>query len=100
MHSETSKTIPTSSWQAKKRFCARARCVSHCAAQDFFDGKMWNAYSRSLVTKEGGAAKVSILTMKNGIVTRGVLYDIPKLKGVPYLDGIRESGTCQTRTAQ
>jgi kynurenine formamidase len=55
-------------------------------AHMFFDGKMWNGYSRNLVTKQGGAAKVSILTMKNGIVTRGVLYDIPKLKGVPYLE--------------
>jgi kynurenine formamidase len=55
-------------------------------AHVFFDGKMWNGYSRSLITKQGGAAKVSILTMKNGIVTRGVLYDIPKLKGVPYLE--------------
>lgn len=28
--------------------------------------------------------------MKNDIVTRGVLYDMPKLKGVPYLGpGIR-----------
>jgi kynurenine formamidase len=52
----------------------------------FFDGKMWNGYSRNLVTKEGGAAKVSILTMKSGILTRGVLYDIPRLKGVPYLE--------------
>ncbi len=55
-------------------------------AHMFFDGKMWNGYSRNLVTKEGGAAKVSILTMKSGILTRGVLYDIPKLKGVPYLE--------------
>ncbi len=55
-------------------------------AHIFFDGKMWNGYSRNLVTKQGGASKVSILTMKNGIVTRGVLYDIPKLKGVPYLE--------------
>ena len=49
-------------------------------AHMFFDGKMWNGYSRNLVTKQGGASKVSILTMKNGIVTRGVLYDIPGLK--------------------
>ncbi len=55
-------------------------------AHMFFDGKMWNGDSRSLVTKQGGAAKNSILTMKNGIVTRGVLYDIPRLKGVPYLE--------------
>ena len=56
-------------------------------AHVFFGGRMWNGYPVSeLVTKQGGAAKNSILTMKNGIVTRGVLYDIPKLKGVPYLE--------------
>lgn len=55
-------------------------------AHMFFDGKMWNGDSRGLVTKQGGAAKNSILTMKNGIVTRGVLYDIARLKGVPYLE--------------
>ncbi len=55
-------------------------------AHVFFNGKMWNGYPvAGLVTKEGGAGKASILTMKNGIVTRGVLYDIPRLKGVPYL---------------
>ena len=55
-------------------------------AHVFFDGKMWNGAPKTLVTKEGGAARNSILTMKNGIVTRGVLYDIPKLKGVDYLE--------------
>jgi kynurenine formamidase len=56
-------------------------------AHVFFAGKMWNGYPVSeLVTKEHGAARNSILTMKSGIVTRGVLYDIPKLKGVPYLE--------------
>jgi kynurenine formamidase len=48
---------------------------------------MWNGYPvADLVTLKGGAAKNSILTMKQGIVTRGVLYDIPRLKGVPYLE--------------
>src|SRR6202171_5563249 len=55
-------------------------------AHVFFDGKMWNGYPKSLVTKQSGATKSSIMTMKNGIVTRGVLYDIPKLKGLPYLE--------------
>src|SRR5262249_2770286 len=56
-------------------------------AHVFFDGKMWNGDSvADLVTMNGGAAKNSILTMKEGIVTRGVLYDIAKLKGVPYLE--------------
>jgi kynurenine formamidase len=55
-------------------------------AHRFFDGKMWNGYAVSgVVTKEGGAARNSVLTMKDGILTRAVLYDIPRLKGVPYL---------------
>ena len=56
-------------------------------AHVFFDGKMWNGYDiDGLVTMKDGAKKNSIMTMKNGIVTRGVLYDIPRLKGVPWLE--------------
>ena len=56
-------------------------------AHIFFDGKMWDGYDvEDLVTMERGAAKNSILNLKDGIVTRGVLYDIPRLKGVPYLE--------------
>ncbi len=56
-------------------------------AHVFFNGKMWNGYSTAgVVTMQGGAGKASILTMKDGIVTRGVLYDIGRLKGVPYLE--------------
>jgi kynurenine formamidase len=55
-------------------------------AHTFFRGKMWNGYDTSaLVTMSKGAEKNSVLPMKNGIVTRAVLYDIAKLKGVPYL---------------
>jgi kynurenine formamidase len=56
-------------------------------AHIFFNGKMWNGYPvAENVTREGGAIKGSVLNMKNGIVTRAVLYDIPRLKGVPYLE--------------
>ena len=55
-------------------------------AHTFFRGKMWNGYDASaLVTMQKGAEKNSVLPMKNGIVTRAVLYDIARLKGVPYL---------------
>ena len=55
-------------------------------AHRFFDGKMWNGYPiDEFVTMERGATKNAILTMRHGVVTRGVLYDIPRLRGVPYL---------------
>ena len=56
-------------------------------AHRFFDGKMWNGVEMAnTVTMEDGAKVNDVLTMKDGIVTRGVLYDIPKLKGVDYLE--------------
>ncbi len=56
-------------------------------AHVFFDGRMWNGYDvGDLVTMEGGALRNSIMTVKHGLVTRGVLYDMPRLKGVPYLE--------------
>src|SRR5437762_1039966 len=36
--------------------------------------------------KDGGCWKLGITVFKNGIVTRGILLDIPRLKGVPYLE--------------
>jgi kynurenine formamidase len=52
----------------------------------FYKGKMYNGYSREEVTPDHGAAKNAILNFKNGIVTRGILMDIPRLKGVDYLE--------------
>ncbi len=51
----------------------------------FQDGKMYNGYPQSSVT-EAGAAKNDITAFQSGIVTRGILVDIPALKGVPYLE--------------
>lgn len=50
-----------------------------------YNGKMYNGYSQDEVT-ENGAAKNSIINFKNGIITRGILMDIPRLKGVEYLE--------------
>src|SRR5947207_5368974 len=55
-------------------------------AHTFFAGKMWNGYDATArVTMQKGAEKNSVMPMKGGIVTRAVLYDIARLKGVPYL---------------
>lgn len=52
----------------------------------FFDAKMWNGVEMEhTVTMEEGAKVNAVLNMKDGIVTRGVLYDIPRLKGVDFL---------------
>ena len=55
-------------------------------AHRFFDGKMYNGFSFEEVTTEGGAKKNSIYNLHNGVVTRGILIDIPRLKSVPYLE--------------
>jgi kynurenine formamidase len=51
------------------------------------DGVFYNGYApdADTVMKEGHK-KNSIHNVKNGIFTRGVLIDIPRLKGVPYLE--------------
>ena len=51
----------------------------------FHDGKMFNGHSKDEVT-EDGARRYSIHHLMNGIMTRGILMDIPRLKGVPYLE--------------
>jgi len=51
----------------------------------FWQGKMYNGFPQEDVTKEG-ATKLSIANLKQGIFTRAILIDLPKLKGVPYLE--------------
>jgi kynurenine formamidase len=51
----------------------------------FWQGKMYNGFSQEEVTQKG-ASRLGIHNLKQGIVTRGVLIDIPRLKGVPYLE--------------
>jgi kynurenine formamidase len=51
-----------------------------------YKGQTFNGYPTAEVNTEKGCTKLSIDNLKNGIVTRGVLLDIPRLKGVPYLE--------------
>jgi kynurenine formamidase len=50
-----------------------------------YQGKMYNGYSQQEITK-AGAGKLAVTNFRNGIFTRGILMDIPRLKGVPYLE--------------
>ena len=50
-----------------------------------YKGLMYNGVSQETITEEG-CSNASIASLQGGIVTRGVLIDIPRLKGVPYLE--------------
>ena len=54
-------------------------------AHIFYHGKMWNGLDQALVTS-AGAAKNSIDKMKDSVVSRGVLLDIARHKGLDWLE--------------
>jgi kynurenine formamidase len=56
--------------------------LCHFAYKD----QTYNGYPRTEVNTEKGCVKLGIDVLKNGIVTRGILIDMPRLKGVPYLE--------------
>jgi kynurenine formamidase len=55
--------------------------LSHC----FEDGRMYNGYDANEVSSRG-AKRNSIDKVARGIVARGVLLDVPRWKGVPWLE--------------
>ncbi|HWB85484.1 MAG TPA: cyclase family protein [Bryobacteraceae bacterium] len=50
----------------------------------YYHGQIYNGYPQTSYT-DRGAGKNDVMAFKNGIFTRGILFDIPKLKNVPYL---------------
>ena len=55
-------------------------------AHIFWDGKMYGGASASLVSDRQGALVHDVLAVAQGVTTRGVLLDIPRLRGVDVLD--------------
>ncbi len=51
-----------------------------------YKGMVYPGVPQEQVLTPKGCAKLGIQTLKDGIITRGVLIDIPRLKGVPYLE--------------
>ena len=52
----------------------------------FWDGRMYGGRSSALVTSSFGATKQGIETLRGGIVTRGVLLDVARLRGRDWLE--------------
>ena len=51
-----------------------------------YKGVLYNGFARSEIENEQGCADMGIDMYKDGFVTRGVLIDIPRLKGVAWLE--------------
>ena len=47
---------------------------------------LFNGYLKTEVNTEKGCVKLGIEHMKTGVLTRGIIIDIPRLKGLPYLE--------------
>nr|WP_255643330.1 cyclase family protein [Actinoplanes polyasparticus] len=52
----------------------------------FWDGRMYNGRSHELVEAATGSAWGAVTAAANGIVTRGVLLDIARVRDVPWLE--------------
>ena len=61
--------------------------VSHIDSLCHFlwNDRLYNDIPPSASSPEG-CGKLGIQNLKNGIITRGILLDFPRLKGVPYLE--------------
>ena len=51
-----------------------------------WNGKLYNGFDASLIGSESKATVLNIDQAKNGIITRGVMLDIAKLRGVDWLE--------------
>ena len=51
-----------------------------------YKGELYNGFKASEVKGPDGCAVQGVEKLKDGIVTRGILLDIPRLKGLPYLE--------------
>ena len=73
------------------RISVRYHGIAHCHIDSLAhineNGVFYNGYKPDAdAVLKGGHQKNSIHNVKNGIFTRGILLDIPRLKGLPYLE--------------
>lgn len=52
----------------------------------YYHGKMYNGFSKDAEVTDSGSKKCGVDQLKNGLMGKAVLFDIPRLKGKPYLD--------------
>ena len=52
----------------------------------FYKDKVYNGFDFPEIVTEQGCSQMDTTTMKDGLVTRAILVDMPRLNGVPYLE--------------
>ena len=52
----------------------------------FYEDRLYNGHDYRDVVTDDGCSLMDTTQMKNGLVTKGVLVDMARLKGVPYLE--------------
>ncbi len=65
----------------------------------FHDGRLYNGYPTARVTREG-ALDLGIHELAEGIVSRGVLLDVPRARGVPWLEAGQRIGPADLEQAE
>jgi kynurenine formamidase len=51
-----------------------------------YKDQTYNGHRREDVLSEKGCTQLGVENLKNGVLTRGILIDIPRLKNLPYLE--------------
>ena len=54
-------------------------------SHQFWDGRMYNDRPAELVTAADGATELAVTDVRDGVVTRGILLDVPAHRGVDWL---------------
>ena len=52
----------------------------------FYKDQIYNGFDFRDVVTPNGCSRMDTTAMKDGLVTRGILVDIPRLRGVPFLE--------------
>lgn len=87
-----SATGTTDTYQVSYHGLATSHVDAFC--HFFFEDQMYNGYSaKENITTDKGCARGDIMGWRDGVVTRAVLYDMPQLKRVEWI----EPGTPITR---
>ena len=83
--------IPSGFLMERQQVAFHGSTVSHLDAlcHAHHEGKIYNGHALAEIFNENGCSQMGINGLAGGIVTRGVLLDIPRLKGLDAL----ESGT-------